>query len=617
MSCLINYISLSNQIKSIDISDISKDACKRGKNLEVHKDDYTLCINTCSKNQKTEERLSVFEDKYIVNFEGYIDNLDELKKKLYKNNLRVQTNKIALDAYLKWGSKAPNFMIGSYNFVIINKQNRKIFCARDHLGKKPFFYFYNGEIFVSGSEPKFIFKFNCLKKELNDAYLENFILQNKNCSSESYFKNIQKLKKAESLEITRDGFHRFCYFEFKNHKQYKDATIEETSQIFLDTFKEIIDQQLNNSNEFATHLSGGLDSSSVAMMLSHLNPDKRIDSYTYDFVMAKTNDKFKVDEKKYALDVINKGRFNPHFIRLEYDGIFERLINDQSLFPEPITHFNRYLELAVIKKCKEDNIDTVFTGFDGDTVVSYGQELIQKKFSENKIFEAISLYKKSMKNTQKKAKPIKLFTRYYLLKNLPQSLHMLYKKTKGIGRFYHHHSLLSEDLKSNINYTELLSKQRELQYDYKNGHEKLLNSNLYTQYFEAVDTDYSYNGIEEKHPFCDVRLMNLSLNIPLEHKFKNGVSRYLLRHSMKHLLPSSVTNRYTKSNLSPYFFYVLDEKINEIIEILIHSQSKVSLLLSKANLKNMKNNLKSITPQEKNLLVKYALMNSWLESNFN
>ena len=119
-------------------------------------------------------------------------------------------------------------------------------------------------------------------------------------------------------------------------------------------------------------------------------------------------------------------------------------------FPTDNT-LNRYLELAVIK-CKEDNIDTVFTGFDGDTVVSYG-ELIKKKFSENKIFEAISLYKKSMKNTQKKAKPIKLFTRYYLLKNLPQSLNMIYKKTKGIGILYHHPSLLSEDLISNINYT--------------------------------------------------------------------------------------------------------------------------------------------------------------------
>ena len=86
MSCLINYISLSSKIKSIEIADVSNDACKRGKNLKVYKDDFIICINTCSKNQKIEERLTVFEDKYIVNFEGCIDNVEELKNILYKDN---------------------------------------------------------------------------------------------------------------------------------------------------------------------------------------------------------------------------------------------------------------------------------------------------------------------------------------------------------------------------------------------------------------------------------------------------------------------------------------------------------------------------------------------------
>ena len=55
-----------------------------------------------------------------------------------------------------------------------------------------------------------------------------------------------------------------------------------------------------------------------------------------------------------------------------------------------------------------------------------------------------------------------------------------------------------------------------------------------------LDIDYSYNGIEERHPFCDIDLMNFCLSVPANEKLKNGYTRYILRNAMKDLLPVSI-----------------------------------------------------------------------------
>ena len=72
-----------------------------------------------------------------------------------------------------------------------------------------------------------------------------------------------------------------------------------------------------------------------------------------------------------------------------------------------------------------------------------------------------------------------------------------------------------------------------------------------------LDVDFSYSGVEERHPFCDIDLMSLCLRIPASQKLKNGKTRHILRESLKNDLPKSVYRRMKKSNLSPYFFILL------------------------------------------------------------
>ena len=152
-------------------------------------------------------------------------------------------------------------------------------------------------------------------------------------------------------------------------------------------------------------------------------------------------------------------------------------------------------------------------------------------------------------------------------------------------------------------------------YDTKNGHRDLLNSNHFQNSFESLDIDYAPNGIEERHPFCDKRLMELCLNIPPNLKLKNGFTRYILRESLKDYLPNSVRYRTTKSDLSPYFFYTAEGEIDNLISRLLDTSSQISHLLNKKKLNTAFNSKTNLTKEDITWIVNLNIIDEWLINN--
>jgi asparagine synthase (glutamine-hydrolysing) len=173
---------------------------------------------------------------------------------------------------------------------------------------------------------------------------------------------------------------------------------------------------------------------------------------------------------------------------------------------------------------------------------------------------------------------------------------------------------LAKDLRKKINKKSSLEEIRRKKYDFENGHKNLLNSSSFSRNFEMLDVDFSYSGVEERHPFCDIDLMNLCLRIPASQKLKNGKTRNILREALKNDLPKSVYRRMKKSNLSPYFFYSFDLMRDELFERLIYSNSPICELLDKSKLKKLSKSEK-LSLDQKSLIVAYNCIESWIQSN--
>src|SRR3989344_6189190 len=87
------------------------------------------------------------DGRYVLVFNGEIYNYLELKRTIGKKKWRsISDSEVLLAAYEKWGSECVKKFNGIFAFAIWAREKKELFCARDHLGVKPFFYsFKNGK----------------------------------------------------------------------------------------------------------------------------------------------------------------------------------------------------------------------------------------------------------------------------------------------------------------------------------------------------------------------------------------------------------------------------------------------------------------------------------------
>ena len=108
----------------------------------------------------------------VIVFNGEIYNYKELQKELKRKNHKFSTNcdtEVLVHGYEEWGEELLAKLRGMFAFAIWDKKERKLFCARDHFGIKPFYYYFNedDDVFLFGSEIKSFLEHPSFHKELN------------------------------------------------------------------------------------------------------------------------------------------------------------------------------------------------------------------------------------------------------------------------------------------------------------------------------------------------------------------------------------------------------------------------------------------------------------------
>src|SRR5918998_450263 len=108
----------------------------------------------------------------VLTADARIDNRDELFATLDLDDRprgEVGDGELILAAYKKWGERCPERLLGDFAFAIWDRRKQKFFCARDHMGLKPFYYYRSGNIFVFASEIKALLRIPEVPQRLNEV----------------------------------------------------------------------------------------------------------------------------------------------------------------------------------------------------------------------------------------------------------------------------------------------------------------------------------------------------------------------------------------------------------------------------------------------------------------
>ena len=202
-----------------------------------------------------------------VTFNGEIYNFQELRAELEALGYQFVTNgdtETIVHGYEAWGTDVFERLRGMFAIAIWDAAKKRLVCARDIFGIKPFYYQHDGNRLIYGSEIKAFLAHPAFKKELNREQLPQYLCFEYMNDSQTMFKDVHKLLPGHFMVFEGGKLNVECYY----HITYK---IDESVAAH-----EIADV------EIGSFLSGGIDSSLAAYCMGQHAPDIKTFSVGYD-----------------------------------------------------------------------------------------------------------------------------------------------------------------------------------------------------------------------------------------------------------------------------------------------------------------------------------------------
>lgn len=247
----------------------------------------------------------VTEDgRFIVVFNGAIYNYLELRRELIGKGHPLHSysdTEVLLYAYREWGEAFIDRLVGMFAFAIWDKAEEKLFCARDRIGIKPFYYFYDGKRLLFASEIKAILADDNVRAEANPQGLQDYLTFQFCLDQKTLFNGIEKLEPGHCMTAWYEG----TALKVRT-RQYWDLHyhIDEghDERYFIDTLSGLIDDSIRlhmrSDVPLGAHLSGGLDSSAIVCLASRMLGGEQLKSFTGAFSEGP-----QFDETSYAKEV--------------------------------------------------------------------------------------------------------------------------------------------------------------------------------------------------------------------------------------------------------------------------------------------------------------------------
>lgn len=468
-------------------------------------------------------------DELVISYNGeiynYIELRDELKSFGYHFETQTDTE-VILAAYRQWGHECLKKLNGMWAFIIYDQENKEIFVSRDRYGIKPLFYYSQNDFLFLVSEIKQLTTILGWKAKLNKQISYDFLAFGAtNHSNQTFFWEVFELRGGEALKIdlVNKTQKKFKYYEPKiNTQPAKPDSISTKVKAFKALMIDAVRIALRSDVKVGSALSGGLDSSTIALLSSELLHQAN-KSDAQECVSACFEDK-SVDESFYIDKVAEQSGIKVHKVFPQFSEFkkdFKKLIWHQD---EPFGTLSIFAQYCVFREAKENSITVMLDGQGADEILA-GYDHFYRPYL----------------NSQLKISKLKFLTEFlnYVRMNKKSSLDLAKKKLikkMGSSNFLTNSFVQSTESLLRLNVAKTVP---EFSYD------QLVNTGLHTL-LRFEDRNSMAFSIESRVPFLDHRVVDFSLALGDNLKINKGVRKFILREAFRDILPKEIYDRHDK-----------------------------------------------------------------------
>ena len=451
--------------------------------------------------------------------DGRIDNRDELQAALGAT-LRTGTDvELVLRAYQRWGEDSPRRILGDFAYAIWDSRARRLFCARDHLGLRPFYYFTDGRVFLWASEPQQLLRHPSVPRQPNQGMIAEYLANQITSLEETLYQGILRLPPAHFLVVEPTGLRKQRYWDIDPSHQIRYKTDREYADHFRHVFNEAVRCRLRSQGPVAAELSGGIDSSCIVGMCQHLfrggaSPDLGFETLSLVFPGQSC------DETSYLRQVVAFWGLRSNELPVSPDPEWYPECAARYLdFPD---HSNCHMSDFPAALAESKGFRVILTGLGGDDwftgspALSRTRRALRRLRSRPNLATAGSLLADSFRMIRRRIR-----------KSSPPL-------APWIPEAFARRARLAERVRNQP----------------PAGLYGRLTSATLVHFLEMKERASARCGVEHRHPFHDRRLIELALALPPDQLQRGDQSKFILRQAMKGLVPDPVLQRRDKAEFS-------------------------------------------------------------------
>lgn len=519
---------------------------KDGKGVWI---DHSVAMGHCLlkvfPQQDYEKQPQTLSD-YTITADARLDNRDELATKLAinKNELAITADPtIILLAFQYWGFECVKHLEGEFAFAIWNRQTQTLFACTDHIGFRPFYYYNSPDMFIFCSEIKGVVASKPLPNFFNEESLIEYFYR-KGSVDITYNKEVFALCGGNTLTLQNGKVTIAKYWTLEPTGKYNFKKDEDWYDCTRELLYKAVEKRLNPNVPTGITLSGGLDSTSIACILSELLLKKNKPLYAFSSVLPIDHRGIETDERQY-IELV--GRHCPNIIQTyeEATGVGPLSDLDEAFdIEETFPNVFFYMDKALLEAAARKKIKILYNGIGGDFwVSSNGSTVIYELIKNQNFADAFKLIKQfSEKESTTILNEIRI--RYLSHTKAYKAILSIIKKREidWQNKTFLHKQFLRDysiELGKNDDYRTSLRMKQILE----TGRIGRLNAQLYNR--------NSWYGMDSPEPLFDKELMEFLMCVPIKLFVEKGIPRNLIRSAMYNVIPPEISRRTDKQPYSP------------------------------------------------------------------
>jgi asparagine synthase (glutamine-hydrolysing) len=466
---------------------------------------------------------------------------------------------LILEAYLAWGEGAVERLRGDFAFVLWDPRVRRLLSARDPFGVRPLYYHHApGRFIALASEPRALLALAEVPHRLNAGRIADFLISQLEGidKTSTFFEEVFRLPPAHVLTVTPESARLQRYFTFQAGPELRLRSDGEYAEALLDVLTRSVRTRLRGG-PVGSMLSGGMDSGSIVAVAARLLAEAG--AGPLPTFSATSPDPSTCLETRTIQAAQTMPGLAP--VSLHHGQLAELLPELDALTWDLDEPFDHYMTLprVVYLLARRQGMKAVLDGIDGDTVLSEGSQIARLIRAGRWLtaWREAEGHGRFWKGAYPPARELLRAARQVLA---PDAARRWRRWLRGLAlqnpliirRF--NPSLLSPSVARQVRLGERLATleaNRSARWFPRLGDERA----------EAVDHPYltvgverygrvaAAIGIEPRHPFLDLRVVELGLSLPGDQRLRDGWPKAILRHALAGRLPDAVRWRLGKEHL--------------------------------------------------------------------